>query len=251
MTHASVTIRRLPRTTDVAVIPALDESSTIGAVVAQLRESAPRVDIVVVDDGSRDATAMLAHQAGATVVRHSFTLGYGAALQTGYLYAVRGGYERCVQLDADGQHDASLVPVLLETLSLQNAHVVIASRALAGTQAASWLRGLGTGLLRSLGRALAGVETSDPTSGFRALDRRALTLLANEFPDDYPDLDVLILMRYAGLRVVEIPGASLPRRGGRSMHSGMRPAYYLYKVTLAAILATLRGRRHAAGIVRE
>lgn len=233
----------MPRRAVLVVIPALDESATIATVVSQVRALTTPVDVLVVDDGSTDGTGTAARQAGAIVVCHPFRLGYGAALQTGYLYALRAGYEHCVQMDADGQHDESLLPALLEALKSHGANVAIASRVLAGLPAATRLRGLGTRLLRALGRSLAAVEVTDPTSGFRALDRRALGVLASEFPDDYPDLDVLILMRYARLRVTEIAGAARPRAGGRSMHDGLRPLYYLYKVSFAAVLAAWRGRR--------
>ena len=105
-------------------------------------------------------------------------------------------------------------------------------------------RRIGSATLKRLGRALAGIACTDPTSGFRAFDRGALTLLASDdFPHDYPDMDVLIRLRFAGMRIAEIPATVRERSGGTSMHSGLRPLYYAYKVALASVMATLRGRR--------
>jgi glycosyltransferase involved in cell wall biosynthesis len=110
------------------VVPALNEAARIGAVLDRLRDAVPSVDALVIDDGSRDATARTARLHGARVVSHVFNLGYGAALQTGYKVAVRDGYDLVVQMDADGQHDPRDVPRLLEPLVAGRADVTIGSR---------------------------------------------------------------------------------------------------------------------------
>lgn len=234
-----------PRASEIAIIPALNEAQRVGAVIAELRKALPTLDVVVVNDGSTDDTEGVARRAGAYVVTHPYRLGYGAALQTGYLFALRRGYARAVQIDGDGQHDASLAPKLLGVVRDGNADIALGSRFLSGRPVAMPLtRRIGSATLRRLGRALAGIACTDPTSGFRAFDRAALTLLASDdFPHDYPDMDVLIRLRFAGIRIAEIPATVRERSGGTSMHSGLRPLYYAYKVALASVMAALRGRR--------
>lgn len=234
-----------PRALEIAIIPALNEAQRVGTVIADLRGALPTLDVVVVNDGSSDDTERVARRAGAFVVTHPYRLGYGAALQTGYLYALRNGYERAIQIDGDGQHDAGLAPALLAVIRDGRADIALGSRFLSGRPVRMPLvRRLGSASLRRLGRLLAGIACTDPTSGFRAFDRDALALLASEdFPHDYPDMDVLIRLRFAGIRVAEIPATVRERSGGTSMHGGLRPLYYAYKVALASVMATLRGRR--------
>lgn len=230
---------------EIAIIPALNEAQRVGAVIGDLRRAIPALDVVVVNDGSTDDTEAVVRRAGAQVVTHPYRLGYGAALQTGYMYALRNGYARAVQIDGDGQHDASLAPSLLALVRDGRADIALGSRFLSGRPIAMPLvRRFGSATLRRLGRALAGITCTDPTSGFRAFDRAALALLASdEFPADYPDMDVLIRLRFAGIRIAEIPATVRERAGGVSMHSGWRPLYYAYKVALASVMAALRGRR--------
>jgi hypothetical protein len=230
---------------ELAIIPALNEGRRVGGVIADLKRALPSLDVVVVNDGSVDDTEVVARRAGARVVTHPYRLGYGAALQTGYLYALRNGYDRAVQIDGDGQHDASLAPALLALIREDRADIALGSRFLCGRPVAMPLaRRFGSATLRRLGRALAGITCTDPTSGFRAFDRAALTLLASDdFPHDYPDMDVLIRLRFAGIRIAEIPATVRERSGGTSMHSGWKPLYYAYKVALASVMAAVRGRR--------
>jgi glycosyltransferase involved in cell wall biosynthesis len=234
-----------PRSSEIAIIPALNEAQRVPGVIADLRRAMPGLDVVVVNDGSTDATEAVARRAGAVVVTHPYRLGYGAALQTGYVFALRNGYERAVQIDGDGQHDASQASALLALIRDGRADIALGSRFLSGRpRAMPLVRRFGSATLRRLGRALAGITCTDPTSGFRAFDRKTLALLASdEFPADYPDMDVLIRLRFAGVRIAEIPASVRERSGGTSMHSGLRPLYYAYKVALASVMAALRGRR--------
>lgn len=228
---------------EVVILPALNEAPRIGAVIAGLRQALAVADIIVIDDGSADATADVARRAGARVVRHPFPMGYGAALETGYRYAVDHGYARLLQLDADGQHAPALADALLAPLRDGRANVVVGSRFLAGPVEMGANRRAGRALLRGLARVLRVVELTDPTSGYRAFDRPALdAVLALPFPDDYPELDVLVTFCRAGIRVIEIPVPALPRTGGRSMHAGGRPFFYAYKVALSALIRASRAR---------
>jgi glycosyltransferase involved in cell wall biosynthesis len=217
-------------------MPALNERQMIGAVIARLRASAPDLDVLVVDDGSRDDTAAEARRSGARVVSHPFNLGYGAALQTGYRHALRAGYARVVQMDADGQHDPADVTRLLAPVCAGDADVVIGSRFLAPTgYRMGTTRSIGRTFLRLLLRALGGPDVTDPTSGFQALSRRALELCCTDgFPSDFPDVDVLLLLHRQGARITELSVHMTPNAPEHpQMHGGARTVYYAYKMLLS------------------
>ena len=228
------------------VIPALNEAGRIGAVIAGVRRVAEGIDVVVVDDGSEDDTAARARAAGATVLSHPFNLGYGAALQTGYKHALRRGYDRLAQLDADGQHDPADVPRLLEPLRRGEADVVIGSRFIER-------RGYRMGAARTVGRtfferilvACGGPRVADPTSGLQALSRAAFAFCCEDFyPSDFPDVDVLLLLHRRGFRILEVPVTMAPSPPGRvPMHAGLRTLYYPYKMLLSTFRSALSPRK--------
>src|SRR5262245_11014833 len=177
----------------VLVIPSFNEAPRLPALLARITAQETGLEIVVVDDGSRDATAEVAARAGATVLRHPFNLGYGAGLQTGYKYALSVGAQCVVQMDADGQHDPRDIVRLLEPLAKGDCDLVIGSRFLAPTgYHMGFTRTLGRRFFVGLARAF-GIRVTDPTSGFQALGRRVLELyVGDSFPSDYPDVDVLL-----------------------------------------------------------
>ena len=227
----------------IVVIPARNEAERIGRVLAGVRAELPEANVVVVDDGSQDATAAIASRAGARVVRHAFSLGYGAALQTGYRFARLQPFDRLVQLDADGQHDPASLHDLLARLDREDVDLVIGSRYLNAGDAprGGKLRRVGSKMFAWLVTSWTGVRITDPTSGYQAMNRRTLELLVlDHFPEDYPDADVLILASRAGLRLAEVPVRMHPRSGGVSMHRGSRAAYYLYKMVLNLALLPVR-----------
>jgi glycosyltransferase involved in cell wall biosynthesis len=238
---------RGPRPADgLVVIPALNEAATIGAVIERLRAAAPELDLLVVDDGSRDETAELARRYGARVVSHPFNLGYGAALQTGYMWADRGGYAYVVQMDADGQHDAADVARLLAPLRAGSADLVIGSRFAAATgYRMGTARATGRALFRRLLAACGGPWITDPTSGFQALTRPAFRFCCADFyPSDFPDIDVLLLLHRQGFRIVEVPVHMAPNPPGHvTMHAGLRTLYYPYKMLLATFRSALTPRK--------
>jgi glycosyltransferase involved in cell wall biosynthesis len=225
------------------VIPARNESGRIEHVVAAARARLGPTTVLVVDDGSADDTAERAAAAGARVLRHPFNLGYGAALQTGYNFALRNRFTQLVQMLGDGQPPAAAVPALLQALD-GGQDVVLGSRFRNGcSSATTGLRRFGSRLLAWVVRRWTGADITDPTSGLQALSERAVRLLAMEgFPEDYPDADVLIGLHQNGCRLTEIPVVMEPRRGGVSMHRGARILYYAYKMTLCLVLLPVRRR---------
>jgi glycosyltransferase involved in cell wall biosynthesis len=221
------------------LIPALNEAQRLGDVLRGVAERSPGFDVIVVDDGSSDATAAVAAGAGARVLRHRFNLGYGAALQTGYKYASRAGVELLVQLDADGQHDPADVAALLEPVARGELDLVIGSRFLdVGSYRMGALRRAGRALFQRLLGAF-GLCVTDPTSGFQAMNRSVLALYTGDaFPSDYPDVDVLLAAHREGLRVGERPVTMAQSARASSLHSGWAPIYYVYKMTLSVWAAS-------------
>jgi len=225
------------------LVPAFNEAARIGRVLAGIRAAVPNADVLVVDDGSADDTTAVARAAGARVVRLPFNLGAGVAAQTGYKLAVREGYACVVQLDADGQHEPADIPALLAVIERREADVAIGSRFLEGaaTYRAGALRRTGMGLFGLLAWMLTGVRFSDVTSGFRAFGGDVVRFVATEwYPTDYADADVLITLRRAGFRLRDVPVRMYERAGGRSMHAGLRPIYYVFKMLLSVALAPVR-----------
>ena len=226
------------------VVPAYNEGPRLESVLKEIHHHRPDADLLVVDDGSSDDTEKRALGAGARVARHPFNLGYGAALETGYQYGCRGGYDLLVQLDGDGQHDPSLLEALVAPIIEDRADVAVGSRFLEPSgYRATGIRRMGSFIFGRLASWLTGRRITDPTSGFWAMNYKAFSALTGGvLPHDYPDADILIGLHYAGLRLVEVPVAMRSADGGDSMHAGLRPLYYVFKMLLSMFLA-LVGRR--------
>ncbi len=231
----------------VLIIPAYNEAKNLPDVLARVAEIDSGCEVVVIDDGSQDSTGDIAARAGATVLRHPFNLGYGAALQTGYKYALERNAVLVVQMDADGQHDPAQIRELAAGIRNGDYDLVIGSRFIETTD-------YRMGLLRSVGRRvfialarLAGLRVSDPTSGFQCMNRRVLDLYARDFfPTDYPDVDVLLTAFRHGLRVGEQPVRMAAGSRASTLHGGLRSFYYVYKMLLSTFSATARSARDDA-----
>jgi len=223
------------------VIPAHNEAENIGAVLEEVRRLSPACDAVVVDDGSCDGTAKVVRRAGVRCLRHPYNLGYGGAVQTGLRYARRRGYGTVVLMDGDGQHDAGQVPALVEALRQTGADVVIGSRFVERTgYRVPALRRAGMAFFSLVTWALTGLRVRDVTSGFQALNRRAVAFLAEEYPLDYPDAETVILLVRSGFGVVERRADVRPRLSGVSMHSGLRTLYYPFRALMGVCIVMLR-----------
>lgn len=222
------------------IVPARDEADSVAAVVTSLLRVLPGARVVVVDDGSRDETGSVARRAGAEVLRLPLRLGVGAAVQSGVLLAVRRGAQRCVRVDADGQHRADDVPRLIEALD-GGADLVIGSRFLtAGGDRSTHLRRLGIRWLSALVRLRGGGRVSDPTSGFRAYSRRAMEWVARYHPEDSPEPQVLAPMVRGGFTVREVAVDMSPRVAGTTKFGGPWSAVYVMKVSVAILLGSVR-----------
>jgi len=216
------------------VIPSFNEAARLPRVLGALKDVELDAEVCVVDDGSLDRTAEVAAEHGATVLRHPFNLGYGAALQTGYKYAYQHGAALVLQMDADGQHKPGLFPELMRPILEGRADLVVGSRFLEPTQyRMGRIRTFGRLLFQRFAR-LCGLRTTDPTSGFQALNRAVLELYCRDFfPRDYPDVDVLLVAHKRGLRIAEIPVEMLPEERASTLHGGLKSIYYVYRLALS------------------
>lgn len=219
------------------IIPAFNEAATIEHVVNGLTMNFPQYDYVVVNDGSSDGTGELCMEKGYQVLNLSINLGIGGAVQTGYRYALKYGYDIAVQLDGDGQHDASYVKRLIEPLLAGEADVVIGSRFLRreGFQS-SRSRRIGINILSDLIWLCTGKRIRDVTSGFRAVNRRFITIYAEDYPSDYPEPEAIITAVMHRGRVAEVPVVMKEREGGTSSITFRKSVYYMIKVTLAILV---------------
>ncbi len=225
------------------IIPAFNEAGRVGGVIADVQHTLPTADVLVIDDGSEDATSPEAAAAGAVVLSLPANCGYGTALQTGYKYAVRHGYALVGQIDADGQHQAEFLSQMIAVIDEDGADVVVGSRFLAkdGHYQTPFARSIGIRLFARLASVATGQLVTDPTSGFQVMRGEIARLFAREdvFPVDYPDADILILLHRTGYRVRELPVQMRPSPGS-SMHTSQSTPYYVYKMLLSILVTLMR-----------
>jgi glycosyltransferase involved in cell wall biosynthesis len=231
--------------THLAVVPAYNECATVGRVIERIHAKAPAFDVLVVDDGSTDDTGRVAEEAGAVVVRAPFNLGIGGAVQTGFTYAREHGYHYMVQVDGDGQHDAAEIRRLTDAMDDDpTIDMVCGSRFLSPdmTYPAPISRRTGIHIFAFLLSRLVGQRVTDPTSGFRLYNRRAINLFARDYPHDYPEVEAVLMLHHHRLRMHEVPVRMFRRGGGLSSISSGKSAYYMVKVLLALFVGLARRR---------
>jgi len=227
------------------IVPAYNEEKNIVAVISDIRKYSAD-NIVIIDDGSTDSTVEVARRAGALIIRHPFNLGYGVALQTGYKYALKHHYDVLVQMDGDGQHSAKFIPELFREVESSDCDVAIGSRFLADSQyRAGFLKSAGIKLFRHMIWWITGEKITDPTSGYQCLNRKVFEFFADDqFPYDYPDANVIIMLHRAGFKIKEIPAEMMPNPEERSMHRGIFTiSYYFFKMFLSIFITLIRKKQ--------
>ncbi len=222
------------------VIPAYNEGTNIGAVIADLLQLVEADQILVVNDGSEDDTLKVAQGYPIHTIDFPFNLGVAQALYAGFRYALEHGFEQVIQFDGDGQHLATETAALLAPILDGSADITVGCRAGNDTSTSSFARRFGSRVLSTLLLLLTGRAYRDPTSGFRAYSSRAIHSFSREFPDEYPEVESLVLANKFVLRVAEVPVKMRPRRTGKSSISFFGSVYYMFKVCLASVVIMLR-----------
>jgi glycosyltransferase involved in cell wall biosynthesis len=224
-----------------AVVPAHNEEATVAGVIGEIRRFDRDFEVLVIDDGSTDETAKAARLAGAEVISLPFNLGIGGAVQTGLQYAHENGFDIAVQVDGDAQHDPLEIPKILGPILEGRADLVVGSRFLGeGEYEPPVSRLLGIKLLARLVSFLVRERVTDTTSGFRAVNSRAIALFAADYPHDYPEVEATVLVFRHRLRLVEVPVRMRLRGAGVSSITFRRSAYYMVKVLLALFVGLFR-----------
>jgi glycosyltransferase involved in cell wall biosynthesis len=224
------------------IVPALNEERAITRVISGIRSFDRNAGILVVNDGSTDKTSALAAEQGVMVVNHPYNLGYAAALQTGYRFAMKRRYEYIVIMDADGQHDPRSISNLFDAMKTSGADVVIGSRFLEGGYKMGFIRSFGVWMFSKIAWFYTGHALSDPTSGFQLMNRKAYSFLAleDDYPLDYPDINIIMLLHKKRFKMQESPVQMVANKQGTTMHGGLRPVMYIMRMFLAISILLLR-----------
>lgn len=223
------------------IIPAYQEEDNISQVIHEIRHTLSEADILVIDDGSADRTCELAHQAD-FAIRLPFHLGLGAALQTGYLFAQERSYDFVVHFDADGQHIANQIEKILKPVEKGECDLALGSRFMDKNNLVYGIpfsRRLATKLIVQSFRLLFPLEIKDPTSGFRAMNKKVFALFSQYYPSDYPEIEELLLLTRHNLKIKEIPIKMRMRHRGKSSLNFRKSVFYMFKVFLVLFLDAL------------
>ena len=226
---------------DILVItPAFNEAKNIEGVINDLKENFPQGKIIVINDGSKDNTSLRAKSLGVNVVDLPYNLGIGSAVQTGFIIADREDYDVAIQFDGDGQHMAKEIKKILEPVN-KEADIVIGSR-FSGVHyyKMPFMRRVGSHLFSLVISTACNNKITDTTSGFRAYGKKAIKLFSSHYPEDYPEVEALILAYKKKLSLKEVPVNMRPRSGGRSSITPLNSIYYMIKVILAVFVDLLK-----------
>lgn len=226
------------------IIPAFNESECILATVRMIEKDAPDFDYIVVNDCSTDSTKQILQDNHINFLDLPVNLGIGGAVQTGYMYAYRHGYDMAVQVDGDGQHDPAFLKVMADHLEKSGCDMVIGSRFIEkeGFQS-SRARRAGIRWFTWLIRSMTGATITDPTSGLRMVGRKGMELFSKDYPRDYPEPETVVTLLNQGLKVDEIPVVMRARQGGKSSINLKKSVYYMVKVSLAILFERSRKNR--------
>jgi glycosyltransferase involved in cell wall biosynthesis len=227
-----------------AIVPAYNEAEAIESVISEIRSVDPKLEIVVIDDGSTDGTATRAQGLGVHVVRLPYNLGIGGAMQTGYQFARNRGFALAIQVDGDGQHDACEIHKLIQPILNGEADMAVGTRFANGARyQPPFARRIGIQLFARIVSLIVRQRVTDTTSGFRAVNRSGIMLFAADYPHDYPEVETTVLLHRHRLRMVEVPVTMRTRAAGRSSITLFQSIYYMIKVSLALFVGLFR--RHS------
>ena len=223
------------------IVPSYNEEKSIESVIKDIRDNFSQGDIIVVNDGSIDNTSRIAKALGVVVIDLPYNLGIGAAMQTGFLYALKNNYDVAMQFDGDGQHVAEEIPKILKPHTRNGTDIVLGSRFLSESGFTSSIqRKIGSRILSFIVSSLVGKRVTDTTSGFRVYGIRAIERFSLIYPEDYPEVETLVIAHKMGLSIEEVPSRIIPRMFGKSSITTMEAGYYMIKVVLAIFVDLLK-----------
>lgn len=227
-------------TRPLVVVPALNEEETLGRVLAELAEQVPHLSVLVVDDGSEDDTQIVARSHDVAFLRLPINVGVGGAMQAGFIYAQRNGFDGVIQFDADGQHQAVHIERMLDHLSAHD--VVVGSRFKepTGFQVSRIRRAVMVFLATVLSK-MSKSRLTDVTSGFRASGPRALEIFASSYPRQYlgDTVESLVIAKRHGLSVGEMTTPFRDRQGGTPSQNNLAATLYVGRAVMVLLLALI------------
>lgn len=225
----------------IVIIPAYNEEKSICKTVDDIRKNAPEFDYVIINDCSKDNTFAVCRENDLHVISLPVNLGIGGAVQTGFLYAKKNGYDYAVQFDGDGQHDAKYLQDMRDYMIEHDVDMLIGSRFIEkeGFQSTG-LRRFGIRYFSFFIKLFTRQRVTDPTSGMRMINRDIIDIYCDHYPKDYPEPESVVAILNAGKKVEEYPVIMREREEGVSSISPLKSVYYMIKVTLAIFMEMLR-----------
>lgn len=222
------------------IIPAYNEAKSLPNLIERIESTLPGFDYVIINDGSWDGTRRIANKEKWNVVHLPINSGIGVAVQTGYRYALENDYDIAIQIDGDGQHDIRYLPEIVRPIEEETADVVIGSRFVEkeGFQS-SGARRMGIKLLSVLIFILTGEKVKDVTSGYRAANRKFISIFADDYSKDYPEPEAIVTVKMYRGRILELPVIMKEREHGNSSITLWKSVYYMLKVSLAIFIKRL------------
>lgn len=232
----------MKKTNELIIIPIYNEEQFVEKVLKEIKRLHPYLDILTVNDASTDNSLKILQKENVITLNLPFHCGYGVALQTGFKYAYKSNYEYIITMDADGQHPPSEITSLLSEIKKGEYDLIIGSRFLKDPKFPITIpKKIGISLFKKIIKLYTKLTISDPTSGFQALNKKILKFYTTKYyPVDYPDADLLIMISKAGYKIKEIPVLMLPNPKKTTMHSGTKPLYYIFKMTISILTTILR-----------
>lgn len=228
-----------------AILPAYNEEASIKYVIEKIRQNAEAIDIIVINDSSKDRTSEIARSLNADVIDLPNNLGIGGAMQTGFKFAQRNDYDIAIQIDGDGQHNPEYLNDILKPVIEKKCDMAIGSRFIGfgktGFQS-SFLRRFGIKILSAAIKYATNFRIKDTTSGFRAINRKVIAFFADDYPNDYPEPESIVMLNKKMFEIMEVPVVMSERYGGKSSIRAIDTIYYMIKVLLAIFIDCFKYR---------
>ena len=225
------------------IVPAYNEENNIVTTIDGLKKN-KSIDYVVINDGSLDNTKEVCEKNNINFIDLPLNLGIGGAVQTGYKYALYHDYDVAIQFDGDNQHNPKYIEALVEEIEKGN-DIVIGSRYVKELSEfkSTFMRRVGINFLSFLIKLVSGKKIYDPTSGYRAVNKKIIELFAEDYPTDYPEPDSITYLIKLGYKVSEIPVEMNERKEGKSSIGLFDSVYYMIKVSLCILMSAKRGKK--------